>query len=71
MDHLELSKLDQIERAIGQLTSEERIELYARLDHAFPDEFEDRLILDVNAGRFDALIQGAIEDEKQGRTRPL
>jgi hypothetical protein len=68
---MESSNLDQIERAIGQLTSQERIELYARLDHAFPDEFEDQLMQDVDAGRFDALIESAMEDEKHGLTRPL
>lgn len=66
-----LSNLDQIERAIGQLTPQERVELYARLDSNFPDEFEDRLMQDVNAGRFDSLIEGAVADERNGRARPL
>ncbi|HTX77602.1 MAG TPA: hypothetical protein VMD29_15440 [Terracidiphilus sp.] len=68
---MELSKIEQIEHAIGMLTPRERTRLYARIVQAYPDAFEEQLRQDVDAGKLDHLIDSALEDQKHGRIRSL
>jgi hypothetical protein len=59
----------EIERAIDALSSEDLRELYEWLDQRHP--IDSRIESDLAAGRLDAAIQRALEDEKKGRVRPL
>lgn len=65
-------KVEEIERAIGTLTQEELEELRLWLDeYAGPRPLDRRIESDLAAGRLDEAVQGALEDEKRGRVRPL
>jgi hypothetical protein len=61
----------EIERAIQGLTREEIEELHAWLEEHYPQPIDMRLRADLSAGRLDAAIDRALDDEKNGRTRPL
>jgi hypothetical protein len=61
----------EIERAIETLTPREIEELYAWLDQHYPQLIDLRLQSDLTAGRLDAAIDRALEDEENGRVRPL
>jgi hypothetical protein len=61
----------EIERAIETLTSQEVQELYVWLDQNFPQPMDARVQSDLSAGRFDSAIERALDDEKNGRLRPL
>ncbi|MFI5071808.1 MAG: hypothetical protein ACHP8A_13050 [Terriglobales bacterium] len=60
-----------IERAIETLSTREIAELYAWLDVHYPHPIDTRLSSDLSAGRLDAAIDRALEDEKNGSIRPL
>jgi hypothetical protein len=66
-----LDAVKEIERAIDALTPEELLELYSWLDQHHPNVIDKRLSTDLAAGRLDAAIQEALDDEKNGRVRPL
>jgi hypothetical protein len=63
--------IKDIERAIQRLTLQEIEELYAWLEEHYPQPFDARLKADLTAGRLDAAIDHALDDEKNGRTTPL
>ncbi|MGH9743075.1 MAG: hypothetical protein ACRD51_12085 [Candidatus Acidiferrum sp.] len=66
------NKILEIERAIGTLTQEELEELRLWLDeYAGPRPLDRRIEADLAEGRLDKAIQSALDDEKQGRVRPL
>lgn len=60
-----------IERAIGTLTQQEIAELYAWLDQHCPQPIDVQVQSDLAAGRLDASIERALDDEENGRIRPL
>ena len=65
-------KLQEIEQAIGSLTQEELEELRLWLDeYAGPSALDRRIEADVSGGRLDEAVQQALDDEEQGRVRPL
>jgi len=65
-------KIEEIAREIGTLTQEELEELRLWLDeYAGPRPLDRRIEADLAAGRLDATVQGALDDEKSARTRPL
>jgi len=66
-----LHTIAEIERAIGTLSPREIEELYAWLDEHHPHPIDARVQSDLAAGRLDSAIQRALDDEKNGRTRPL
>jgi hypothetical protein len=63
--------IKEIESAIQTLTPTEIEELYLWLDQHYPQGVDARLPVDLAAGRLDTAIDGALEDEKEGRVRPL
>lgn len=63
--------IQEIERAIQALSPKEVEELYAWLDQHYPQPVDARLQSDLAAGRLDAAIDRALEDEKHGRIRQL
>jgi hypothetical protein len=60
-----------IERAIGTLSPQELAELYAWLEQNYPQPIDSRLGSDLAAGRLDSAIDRALDDENEGRVRPL
>jgi hypothetical protein len=65
-------KIQEIEQAIGTLTPEELEELRRWLDEfAGPRESDQKIEADLAAGHLDRLVQGALDDEENGRVRPL
>lgn len=65
------SPVKDIERAIQGLTLQEIEELYAWLEEHYPQPIDARMKADLTAGRLDAAIDRALEDEENSRTRPL
>jgi len=65
------STVEDIERAIEALTAREIVELYAWLDEHYHHPIDAHLPSDLAAGRLDAALDRALEDEKRGRIRPL
>lgn len=63
--------LEEVERAIGALTPQEVQELYVWLDQHFPQPMDTRVQSDLSAGSLDTAIQRALDDEENGRLRPL
>jgi hypothetical protein len=61
----------EIESAIDALTPQELGELYSWLDRYHPHPLDARIAADLEAGRLDAAIESALEDERNGRVRPL
>lgn len=65
-------RVEEIERAIGTLTQEELEELRVWLEeYAGPRPIDERIAKDLTDGRLDSVIESAITEHKQGRTRPL
>ena len=65
-------KVEELQRAIGTLTQEELEELRLWLDeYAGPMPLDRSIKADLAAGRLDEGVQGALDDEKRGRVRPL
>jgi hypothetical protein len=63
--------IKEIERAIEALTPMEVEELCAWLEQHYPQAIDARLSEDLHAGTLDAAIDRALEDENEGRIRPL
>jgi hypothetical protein len=66
-----MSTIQEIERAVSELTPQELAE-FRRWFHDFDAaEWDRQLEADVAAGRLDALADEALADLRAGRTRPL
>jgi hypothetical protein len=63
--------VQEIESAIAALTAGELAELYAWLDRHHPQSIDARIESDLAAGRMDHAIQRALDDEEDGRVKPL
>ena len=61
----------EIERAIETLTLREVEELVMWLEQRYPQAIDGRVQSDLDAGRLDAAIDRALDDEEKDRTRPL
>lgn len=68
---MSLSTVQEIERAIGQLTPRELEELYSWLDQNCPQPIDVQLKVDLEAGRINDRINRALSDHKAGITQPL
>lgn len=66
-----MTKLEQIEKSITELSPEE-LKAFAAWFEALQADLWDRQIeTDVRAGRLDKLAEQALADHRAGRTRPL
>jgi hypothetical protein len=66
------SKVQEIEQAIGELTQQELQELRQWLEqYKGPQPIDARIQTDLAAGHLDRAVEQALDDEKQGRVRPL
>ena len=63
--------VQEIERAIDELTPQQLAELYSWLEQHHPHPIDARIESDLAAGRLDKAIRRALDDEKNGRIRPL
>jgi hypothetical protein len=68
---MDLSTVQEIERAIDALTPQQLEELYQWLDQHYPQPIDAQLKADLDAGRIDDRINRALADHKAGRTQPL
>jgi len=68
---MSLNSVQEIERAIGELSPRELEELYAWLDRHCPQPIDAQLKADLDAGRMDDRINRALADHKAGKTGPL
>ena len=68
---MSLNTIHEIERAIGALSPREIEELYMWLEQHYPHPMDGRVQSDLTAGHLDSAIQRALNDEKDGRVRPL
>ncbi len=67
-----LSTVQEIERAIGSLTSDEYEELRVWFEqYGGPQPIDLQLEADLAAGRLDKRIKRAMDDHGNGRTKPL
>ncbi|ESZ18818.1 MULTISPECIES: hypothetical protein [Mesorhizobium] len=66
-----MSKLEQIEKSVAELSPEE-LKAFAAWFEALKAEMWDRQIeADAKAGRLDKLAEQALADHRAGRTRSL
>lgn len=68
---ISMSTIKEIERAVAELTPEERAEFREWFQEFDAAEWDHQFQADVTAGRLDALADEAISDLRAGRTRPL
>ena len=68
---MNVSTVQEIERAIGTLTSQQLEELYSWLDQHHPQPIDTRLAADLDAGLLDSAISRALEDDATGRAQRL
>ena len=66
-----VNTVKEIERAIGRLAPREIEELHVWLDQHYSHPVDVRAESDLAAGRLDPAIQRALDDDKNGRVRPL
>ena len=66
-----MSSLDQIEQAVGDLSSEELAAFRAWFAEFDAAQWDRQLQADVAAGRLDAVAEEAIHDLAQGRCTDL
>jgi hypothetical protein len=66
-----LSTVQEIERAIEALKSQELEELYSWLEQNCPQPIDARVQSDLDAGRLDKAIHRALDDDMNGRVQPL
>jgi len=61
----------EIERAIDKLNEQQLQELYSWLDQRHPQPVDARIEADLAAGRLDAAIRQALDDDHNGRVKSL
>jgi hypothetical protein len=66
-----VSTVSEIQRAIVELSSEEKKALAHWFDELMEDAWDAQIEADAKAGRLDHLWQRALEDIKAGRVKPL
>jgi hypothetical protein len=66
------NRVSEIEEKIGALSQPEFEELLTWLDqYTGPQPLDRRIEADLATGRLDAAVREALDDERQGRVRPL
>ena len=68
---MHLSTVEEIERAIDDLSPQQIEELYVWLDERHPQPIDARLRADLAAGRIDDRMNRALADHTAGNTRFL
>lgn len=66
-----MTRVEEIERAVQDLTPEDLREFRTWFQEFDARVWDEEIERDVDAGRLDALAAEALEDLREGRTRPL
>ena len=66
-----MTKLESIEKAISELSDEERAKLRQFLDELEADQWDAQIARDAKAGKLDKLEAQALVNLKAGRVRDL
>ena len=66
-----MTKLEAIEKAITELSDEERAKLRTSLDELEADLWDAQIERDAAAGKLDWLIDEAIAEDDAGQTKDL
>jgi hypothetical protein len=66
-----MTKLEDTEKAVSDLASEELARFRAWFDAFDGERFDQRIARDIAAGRLDRLAEDALSDLKAGRIRDL
>ena len=66
-----MTKLEQIEKSVADLSPEELKAFAAWFEALQADMWDRQIEADANAGRLDKLAEQALADHRAGRTRPL
>jgi hypothetical protein len=66
-----MSTVDELENAVTSLSREELSEFRRWFDEFFEQAWDAEIEQDVKAGRLDHLIEEALAEDRDGRTRPL
>jgi hypothetical protein len=63
--------VEELEKAITELSSQERTRLLKLLEEMDAAEFDAEIERDIEAGKFDKLAEQALADHAAGKTKPL
>ncbi len=63
--------VEELEKAITKLSSQERARLLALLEEMDAAEVDANLERDIKAGKFDELADRALADHATGKSKPL
>ncbi|MBZ9873011.1 hypothetical protein LB542_19370 [Mesorhizobium sp. BR1-1-9] len=66
-----MTKLEQIEKSVSELSREELKAFAAWFEALQADRWDRQIEADAKAGRLDKLAEQALADHRAGRTRPL
>ncbi|UVK41094.1 hypothetical protein LHFGNBLO_002650 [Mesorhizobium sp. AR10] len=66
-----MTKLEQIEKSVADLSPEELKAFAAWFEALQADMWDRQIEADAKAGRLDKLAEQALADHRAGRTRPL
>ncbi|QND56229.1 MULTISPECIES: hypothetical protein [Mesorhizobium] len=66
-----MTKLEQIEKSVAELSPEELKAFAAWFEALQADMWDRQMEADAKAGRLDKLAEQALADHRAGRTRPL
>ncbi|MER9923804.1 hypothetical protein NKJ84_12775 [Mesorhizobium sp. M0048] len=66
-----MSKLEQIEKSVAELSPEELKAFAAWFEALQADMWDREIEADAKGGRLDKLAEQALADHRAGRTRPL
>ncbi|MBN9547975.1 hypothetical protein ACWGS9_18015 [Bradyrhizobium sp. Arg314] len=66
-----MTKLEQIEKSVAELSPEELKAFAAWFEALQADLWDKQIEADAKAGRLDKLAEQALADHRAGRTRPL
>jgi len=66
-----MTKLEQIEKSIAELSPEELKAFAAWFEGLQADMWDKQIEADAKSGRLDKLAEQALADHRAGRTRPL
>ncbi|MER8550169.1 hypothetical protein NKJ72_14995 [Mesorhizobium sp. M0045] len=66
-----MSKLEQIEKSVAELSPEELRAFAAWFEALQADMWDRQIEADAKGGRLDKLAEQALADHRAGRTRPL
>ncbi len=63
--------VDEIEKAVANLTREERARILARIEELDSDKWDRQIEADAKSGKLDKPFENAMDDFKNGRTTRL